>query len=422
MDSAPQSSDPQTPDSQNSGSRSLVHAGIGITALLVVVALGITTVTRMGPGSSSTRQTGTSNVQTQSQTQGPSVQQVPSGNGGVQLPGMGDIPMPFLPQGSNLAGDLLQIGTMAGIPVWQVTFPDPLDIEQVGQDKIYVVVVPNRDDVDTVPFGLAMTKGDDAVIGDLHYTNFYGYKYSVNAQYEKDHRNDADFNTRFQDSFMASQKAWDEDPAHGNFLAQFEASKGITFHPVDGSVGTITLEKGRLYVLIANDVLDENINIDAPAVCGDSIPSHSEECDDGNAISGDGCSDTCLAEICGNSRVDYGEQCDDGNVVNGDGCSSTCQTEAICGNEVTEPPEECDDGKHCADLLTPCTSSADCAAIAGGDTSCAPRNNFSCSATCTSQNTCGDATVDPWEECDDGNLVNGDGCENDCTFTPGPFF
>ena len=31
---------------------------------------------------------------------------------------------------------------------------------------------------------------------------------------------------------------------------------------------------------------------------------------------------------------------------------------------------------------------------------------------------CGDGVVQGTEECDDGNTINGDGCENDCTFTP----
>lgn len=79
-------------------------------------------------------------------------------------------------------------------------------------------------------------------------------------------------------------------------------------------------------------------------ICGDSIRIHDTVglCDDGNVVSGDGCSkicdietgwtcsggspttrDTCI-EICGDSLSVGGLPCDDGNVINGDGCSSTC--------------------------------------------------------------------------------------------------
>src|SRR6185503_7962011 len=31
--------------------------------------------------------------------------------------------------------------------------------------------------------------------------------------------------------------------------------------------------------------------------------------------------------------------------------------------------------------------------------------------------TCGNGVLDPGEQCDDGNTMNGDGCQADCTFT-----
>ncbi|MFH2018847.1 MAG: DUF4215 domain-containing protein, partial [bacterium] len=37
--------------------------------------------------------------------------------------------------------------------------------------------------------------------------------------------------------------------------------------------------------------------------------------------------------VCGNGVVDVGEQCDDGNVISGDGCSATCTTEGGGGGE-----------------------------------------------------------------------------------------
>ena len=56
-----------------------------------------------------------------------------------------------------------------------------------------------------------------------------------------------------------------------------------------------------------------------------------EVCDDGNQISGDGCSADCLSnETCGNHIVDLAahELCDDGNHVDHDGCDATCQPES----------------------------------------------------------------------------------------------
>ena len=64
--------------------------------------------------------------------------------------------------------------------------------------------------------------------------------------------------------------------------------------------------------------------------CGNGILDPGELCDDGNTISGDGCSADCLSrEICGDGFVDRdrGEQCDDGNLRGHDGCTSVCTTE-----------------------------------------------------------------------------------------------
>src|SRR5207244_11859901 len=54
---------------------------------------------------------------------------------------------------------------------------------------------------------------------------------------------------------------------------------------------------------------------------------------------------SCLTPVgnCGNGVVDPGEQCDDGNTVSGDGCSASCRLEA-CGNGILDPGEQCDDG------------------------------------------------------------------------------
>jgi len=82
------------------------------------------------------------------------------------------------------------------------------------------------------------------------------------------------------------------------------------------------------------------------AVCGNSIISGAETCDDGNVISGDGCSSLCKKEtgwtctgqpsacsqvvtsICGNGIISGAETCDDGNIISADGCSSLCTIES----------------------------------------------------------------------------------------------
>ncbi|EDN70323.1 hypothetical protein BGP_2822 [Beggiatoa sp. PS] len=45
-----------------------------------------------------------------------------------------------------------------------------------------------------------------------------------------------------------------------------------------------------------NDVEGIALPVAACSVCGDMVIQPNEQCEDGNAISGDGCSDVCLIE------------------------------------------------------------------------------------------------------------------------------
>lgn len=65
--------------------------------------------------------------------------------------------------------------------------------------------------------------------------------------------------------------------------------------------------------------------------CGNGTIEDGEQCDDGDALSGDGCSSDCQLEEdeCGDGTLSAGEQCDDGNTSNGDGCSSACTDEGL---------------------------------------------------------------------------------------------
>jgi len=68
-----------------------------------------------------------------------------------------------------------------------------------------------------------------------------------------------------------------------------------------------------------------------PSFCGDGAVDSlfGEACDDGvNDGSYGTCNPDCsLAERCGDGVVQDNEQCDDSNAISGDGCSSTCQIE-----------------------------------------------------------------------------------------------
>ena len=81
------------------------------------------------------------------------------------------------------------------------------------------------------------------------------------------------------------------------------------------------------------------------------------------------------------------------------GCVSTSQgngndePSGLCGNGVVDPGEQCDDGN----LM----------------------DHDGCSSSCQLESFCGNGRVEPNEECDDGNYEAGDGCSPECTLETG---
>ncbi|HRI06680.1 MAG TPA: DUF4215 domain-containing protein [Nannocystaceae bacterium] len=77
-------------------------------------------------------------------------------------------------------------------------------------------------------------------------------------------------------------------------------------------------------------------------VCGNGMKEGGEECDDGNKVNDDMCTNMCSTPKCGDMLVQTGEECDDGNKINEDACLDTCK-KASCGDGfIQSGPEECD--------------------------------------------------------------------------------
>jgi cysteine-rich repeat protein len=124
------------------------------------------------------------------------------------------------------------------------------------------------------------------------------------------------------------------------------------------------------------------------AVCGDGVLAGTEECDDGNTIPDDGCSDLCLLPMCGDGLVQAGEDCDDANDEDDDSCIA-CIT-ARCGDGVVQADvETCDDGAENGDYGL-------------------------CGDFCEDEERCGDGVINGPEGCDDGNEIDDDACSNEC--------
>jgi cysteine-rich repeat protein len=171
--------------------------------------------------------------------------------------------------------------------------------------------------------------------------------------------------------------------------------------------------------------------------CGDGVIERNEDCDDGNTLSGDGCSQICQVESnyvckeqgkpcenlakCGNGFLTSDETCDDGNTESGDGCSSDCSKiepgyqcrvpgkpcTPKCGDGIKSGVETCDDGN---------TAAGD-----GCSATCHIETGFKCDDSTPSKcskTTCGDGKKEGVEGCDDGNTVPFDGCSEDCQIEP----
>ncbi|MFT3765934.1 MAG: DUF4215 domain-containing protein [Minicystis sp.] len=173
--------------------------------------------------------------------------------------------------------------------------------------------------------------------------------------------------------------------------------------------------------------------------CGDGVIDPGEQCDDGNTVGGDGCSAGCTVERCfGEVPLSLGPNAGDTSLGR-DGITDLCS--GVVGREVVYSYTPAEYGTltltleaesdlamttlvdcslevegSCGDTSVPVTLATSPGVpihvTVGGRTSGAEGLFV---LTATMKPSCGDGVVDPWEQCDDGNTADGDGCSAGCT-------
>ena len=234
------------------------------------------------------------------------------------------IPIPFLTQDSSLKGAVTFFGRRNGIDVYEVTYKNGERSETLLPDRIYLVHIPNLLEILDAPLDVVVT----SVVTGGRNVNYYGYRYS-DAAASDERKNFAAvlFKDRFPAQFFASQKAKDEDAAHGNQLTAFALQNGITFRKTDGSSGSVRLDPlGSLYVFIVNEPGGANLFARAGGICLNGVLEPGEECDDLNTDDTDSCSNTCRYNI----PIPFGS----GSIAAGTKLAVSVQTVAPGGNAV----------------------------------------------------------------------------------------
>ncbi len=201
----------------------------------------------------------------------------------------------------------------------------------------------------------------------------------------------------------------------------YNDSVSVQFTPIDAAGNTGTSET-KIITVYENGALECTNR----AICGDGTQHEDEACDDGNLISGDGCSDTCTIEqsnpVCGNGVAETGELCD------GDEFAASCSffglegTPTSCNNDCTPDLSTCsdlpdpalcgngvlDNGEFCDGVLL---GSASCSEVglSGTFDECTPFCTpvlSSCSLPPVADPTlCGNGELNEGEECDDSEFA-----------------
>ncbi|CAI2359689.1 unnamed protein product [Moneuplotes crassus] len=246
----------------------------------------------------------------------------------------------------------------------------------------------------------------------------------------------------------------------GDGEAAYNFSQGYASYPSGGSdVCQTYLEPVENCVLHQSPGPDnctagfEKVGSFCFETCGDGVFYETPQvlgCDDGNTVSGDGCDQYCQEEgtppcysthlstsicekSCGNGikQSEDSEECDDGNLTDGDGCASNCTVETgySCSGADGQLsqciPFVCGDGKKQSSIREECDD-GNLVDWDGCHQDCTIEAYYKCTGSdgylsqCTLIEYCGDGKKQSTnsEECDDGNNSSGDGCDRYCKIEP----
>ncbi|CAD8193166.1 unnamed protein product [Paramecium pentaurelia] len=157
--------------------------------------------------------------------------------------------------------------------------------------------------------------------------------------------------------------------------------------------------------------------------CNDQVWTYGEDCDDGNQIQGDGCSNCKIDKnyICTNTIMQkslcyscpqFCISCQQNSITNQNECVK-CQSGYYLDQNICQI---CD--KQCKECETNPSNCTNCRFIQSASKKCKlceyKQGYYSDYSTNTCYNKCGDSIIADSEQCDDGNQINGDGCNNKC--------
>ena len=155
-------------------------------------------------------------------------------------------------------------------------------------------------------------------------------------------------------------------------------------------------------------------------------------CDDGNACTPvDGCQDkACVglsAKVCKDANPCTADTCDpqtgeclfDGGIMTGQPCEGVqvapCSNQPLCdqGTCLAPTQKDCDDGNPCT--LDKCNAQTGCVYLEVPDNTVCADGKTCVAGLCGAAPTCGDGLLNQaFEQCDDGNKADGDGCSKSC--------